>query len=173
MTLIGVSVFATALLVFVSLTVAGVIPGEVRLPFAGRFAVQVALLLPPLAAVVSALFVVRGYRLSPGELLVDRLFWATRVELAGLTRAVADPSAMKGSLRIFGNGGLYSVTGLFYSSTLGRYRAFVTDQARAVVLFVPSRTVVLSPEDPAAFLQQLRVFVPGVRVDGPPASGRP
>jgi hypothetical protein len=151
-------VLATAVLAGAWLTVAAVISGGGRIPFPGPFGASLALLLPPLVAFGAALFVVRGYEVGAGELRVERLLWATRVDLSGLLRAVSDPSAMRGSLRIFGNGGLYAVTGLFQNGTLGRYRAFVTDQKRAVVLFLPERTIVLSPEDPGAFLEQLRVL---------------
>jgi len=159
-----VSALSTAVLVAVWLVVAGVISGEVRLPIAEPLGTRLVLFLLPLLAFGAALFVVRGYQVAPGELRIDRLLWSTRVELAGLTRAAADPSATRGSLRLFGNGGLYSFTGLFWNRKLGRYRAFVTDPKRTVVLFVPSRTVVISPEDPVAFLQHLRMVVPGVKI---------
>ena len=162
--LVAVSWLATGLIVAVCLTVAGVIRGEVRLPFPGPYGVTLALLLPPLVLLGSALFVVRGYEVRPGELRVERLLWSTRLDLAGPFRICADPAAMRGSLRLFGNGGLYSITGLFQNRALGRYRAFVTDPKMAVVLFLPPRTVVVSPADPAGFVTQLRAFVPGVSV---------
>ncbi len=71
----------------------------------------------------------------------------------GLTQA---PTAMAGSLRIAGNGGLFSFTGWFWSRRLGRYRAFVTDPARSVVLKFSDRTVVVSPDVPEEFVAALR-----------------
>jgi hypothetical protein len=163
-------VFATVVLAGVWLIVGGLISGEARNPSAGPPGTYLALCIPPLVILGGVLFVVRGYQLAPGELRVHRLLWATRIDLAGLDRAAADPSAMDGSLRIFGNGGLYAVTGLFQNRTLGRYRAFVTDKRRSVVLHFPDRTVVVSPEDPFSFLHQLRAGVPGVEIAGPPHS---
>ena len=168
--LLVVSVLATAVLAGAWLVIAGVISEKARFPFAEPYGSSLALVFPPLVAFGAALFAVRGYAVAPGELRIVRLLWATRIDLEGLLRAASDPSAMRGSLRILGNGGLYAVTGLFQNRTLGRYRAFVTDRKRAVVLFLPARTVVISPEDPAAFLQQLRAFVPGVKVVDPPVS---
>ncbi|HXZ86218.1 MAG TPA: PH domain-containing protein, partial [Myxococcota bacterium] len=70
----------------------------------------------------------------------------------------ADAQAMTGSMRLFGNGGLFSFTGLFQSRTLGRYRAFVTDPARAVVLRTARRVVIVSPAEPQAFVEAARAF---------------
>jgi hypothetical protein len=100
---------------------------------------------PLLIALIAVLFVVTAYELEGAELRIRRLLWATRVPLEGLTQAWHDPEAMTRSIRLWGNGGLYSVTGLFRNRRLGRYRAFVTDPARAVVFQLPKRTVVISP----------------------------
>ena len=121
---------------------------------------RLAWLLPVAIVGGAALFVVGGYELRDGVLRVRRLLWATRVPLLGLDRAWSDPLAMKGSLRLFGNGGLFSVTGFFQSKSLGRYRAFVTDPSKSVVLKSGSRTVVISPADPEEFLHVLQVFFP-------------
>ncbi len=103
----------------------------------------------PAAVILAALpFVVRGYRLSGGTLFVRRLFWETRIPLEGLRRARFDPEAMSGSLRTFGNGGLFSFTGRFRNRSLGPYRAWVTDPKRAVVIELEDRTVVVSPGRP-------------------------
>lgn len=119
---------------------------------------------PWIVLVAAALFTVRGYELDAGELRVQRLLWATRVPLAGLRRAWADPKALKGSIRLLGNGGLYSFSGLFRSGKLGRYRAFVTDWRRAVVLRFDGRTVVVTPDRPDGFLERLPLYAPGAEI---------
>jgi hypothetical protein len=58
-----------------------------------------------------------------------------------------------GSVRTCGNGGLYSFTGWYWNQELGRYRAFVTDHAKIVVLRYPESTVVVSPGDPEGFVK--------------------
>lgn len=105
----------------------------------------------------SALFTVRGYSVTPDAILIHRLLWTTRLSLAGLHSAQVEPDAMRRSLRLFGNGGLFSFTGFFRSKALGVYRAFVTDPHRTVVLHFPTRTVVLSPSAPEEFVHDLRV----------------
>lgn len=114
----------------------------------------------------SAPFAVLGYSIQPDALLVRRLLWVTRLPLAGIESGRHDPQAMRGSLRLFGNGGLYSFSGWFRSGSLGTYRAFVTDPGRAVVLRIRGKHVVVSPRDPARFLRELAVLQPSVGKDG-------
>ena len=79
----------------------------------------------------------------------------TRMPRAGLQSATFDPQAMRGSLRTFGNGGFFSITGFYWNKTLRTYRAFVTDPRHAVVLRYERRMVVVSPGDPEAFVREL------------------
>jgi hypothetical protein len=116
------------------------------------------LALLPLAIVIcSAPFAIRGYSVTSDAILVHRLFWTTRLPLVGLQSAQFDPSAMRGSIRTFGNGGLFSFTGFFRNKLLGAYRAFVTDPRRTVVLHYSKRTVVVSPATPEEFVRELAV----------------
>lgn len=115
----------------------------------GRPLFVIALLTTILATAAS--LCVRGYEVVPGELRIRRLLWSTRWPLDPSTRATIRPDAMRGSWRTWGNGGLFAVSGHFSGSGLGRYRAFVTDAARTVVLETRRGIVVVSPERPAEF----------------------
>ena len=88
-------------------------------------------------------------------------FWA--IPLLGIHEAYHDPAAIKGSLRIWGNGGLFGITGYFWNKNLGRFRIFATDPRRAVVLKLHDRTVVVSPAEPEAFLEELALLFPRLR----------
>ena len=112
-------------------------------------------LLPVLILVVAALFSVRGYLVTADELVIRRLLWTTRFRRADLESATADREALRGSIRLFGNGGLYSFTGLFRSRALGRYHAYVTDPTRTVILRFKQRTIVISPDNPDAFVRDI------------------
>ena len=147
----------SAILIAVGYALAYAVPHGTRAPYAESFGMLIAWI-PPLVGAAALLFVVRGYELAPGELRVRRLLWSTRIPLARLAEARVDPQAMTGSMRLFGNGGLFSFTGLFRSRTLGSYRAFVTDPARAVVLRTARRVVIVSPADPQAFVEAARAF---------------
>jgi hypothetical protein len=114
----------------------------------------------PITVLLGALFfVVTDYELDHRSLAVRRLLWWTRIDLTGLTRVFREPAGFKGSWRVFGNGGLFSFTGIFYSKALGRYRVFATDPNRFVVLVLPGRTVVVSPADPEAFIHAAQRLV--------------
>lgn len=108
----------------------------------------------------SAPFAVLGYRVEANAIIVRRPGWATRLSLEELVEAEVVPVAMKRSLRTFGNGGLFGFSGRYRNRRLGAYRAYVTDRRRTVVLQFLERTVVVSPDDPAAFVEAVRAHAP-------------
>ena len=101
------------------------------------------------------LFIIRGYTISGNNLLVHRLIWNSRIDLSGLVSVEINPEAMSYSIRTFGNGGLFSISGLFRNKTLGSYRAYATDPKRAVVLKYKKRTIVLTPDRPDVFAARI------------------
>lgn len=119
---------------------------------------RAAIFLLPLILLGAALFVIRDYTLAPGELRICRLLWITRVPLTGLQSAEFVPNAMSRSLRLCGNGGLFSFTGWYRNRALGTYRAFVTDLKPTVVLRFSGRTVVISPANPERFVSEISQF---------------
>ena len=131
--------------------------------FTHQFGLGVALI--PLAVLVgSTFFIVSGYTVEASQLWVKRLITSTRIPLSGLRRVWADPNVCKGSVRVFGNGGLFSFTGWFYNKRLGRYRLFATDSRKAVVLQFPDRVIVVTPAAPAAFMEHLHHLMPELLV---------
>jgi hypothetical protein len=66
---------------------------------------------------------------------------------------------MARSLRTWGNGGAFAITGRFRNARLGAYRAYVTDTSRTVVLRFRSETVVISPDDPQRFTQVIAAYL--------------
>jgi len=115
--------------------------------------------LPPLIVAETFAARVRGYTLTEREIIVHRGLWDTRLTLAGLRSVKGDAEAMRGSARVFGNGGLFSITGRFWNRKLGWYRAFATDQSRAVVLRYADRTIVITPHDPQQFIMRAGTFI--------------
>ena len=110
---------------------------------------------PVVVMIGCGLFTVRGYAITPEAIVVKRLFWETRLPRIGLVSATFSPTAMKRSIRTFGNGGFFSFTGRFRNRELGNYRALVTDPSKSVVLRYPGKTIVLSPGDPEGFVREL------------------
>ena len=111
---------------------------------------------PVLFILTCAGYTIRGYQLDGSSLLIHRLRWTNRLDLVGLKSVDYDPSAMSRSIRIFGNGGCFSITGWFWNRKLGRYRAFVMDPKRAVVLRFSDYVLVVSPDQPAKFVVLFR-----------------
>ena len=113
------------------------------------------ILLPVIILLVCACFTVRGYTLGTDAILIQRLFWSTRLPRAGLQAARFEPGVMRSSLRTCDNGGLFSFSGYYRNQRLGSYRAWVTDLSRTVVLHYDDRTAVISPESPEDFVREL------------------
>jgi len=160
------SVFSTVLLVALGLGLPYALSNASHPPFADGMRTLLRVL-PFVILGVAALFVVRGYEIAGRDLLVQRLVWSTRLSLEGLDHAYEAPDAMAGSIRVFGNGGLFAVTGVYRNAKLGMYRAYVTDRKRTVVLRLGPKAIVLSPEHPAAFLSNLKARFPQVSPEPP------
>jgi Bacterial PH domain len=104
----------------------------------------------------TALWTIRAYDVTPDALYIQRLFWQTEISLAGLRSAELIPEAAARSYRSCGNGGLFAFCGCYHNKKLGNFRMWATDLKRTVVLRFDDRTVVVSPDRPAEFIQQVR-----------------
>ncbi len=113
-------------------------------------------LIPLLTLFISLLFTVRGYSLSGNSFRIRRLLWYTDIDISMLKSVEFDPHAMTGSLRTFGNGGLFSFSGSYKSGKLGPFKAYVTDFKNCVIVKTAGLTLVVSPENPELFVEILR-----------------
>ncbi len=104
---------------------------------------------------LAALFMIRGYELTQDKLFIQRLGWKTEINLKDLKAVKIDPEAMKGSIRTFGNGGLFCFAGRFWNKKLGPYRAFATNPKLAVILKFTKKVVIITPENPSKFLAEI------------------
>ncbi len=111
---------------------------------------------PLLLATGSSFFIIRGYIVTKETLFVQRFVWNSRIDLSDLKSYEIDREAMKGSIRTFGNGGLFCIAGYFHNKKLGHYRAFATNPELSVVLHFSNRTVVVTPDNPQQFVAALR-----------------
>ena len=112
-------------------------------------------LLPLVVLGGAVLFTVRGYRLSDKEFFILRLGFVTRIPLRELATAKLAPDACNGSIRTFGNGGLYAFTGWYRNDTLGSYEMYSTDLSRTVVLRFSRRSIVITPDQPEEFVSDV------------------
>ncbi|MGE5311889.1 MAG: PH domain-containing protein [Nitrospirota bacterium] len=160
-TLKTISALGTALLAVAGITAYRAIPAASG--FTHSFGLAIALIFPAIV-VGSLMFMVRGYSVDGSTLVVERLFFSTRTPLEEVRRVFVDPAVCKGSVRLIGNAGLFSFTGLYRSKALGRYRLFATDFSRSVVMVLPKGVVVITPQSPAAFIEHVRHLFPSAQV---------
>jgi hypothetical protein len=149
---------AVAVVVLVAVTAAGIFLMPTRVPIARLTMIALPIMLLALAFVS----MVSGYTLDSTTLTVKRPFWTTVISLSDLVSVAGDAEAFNGSVRLFGNGGFFSYTGFFWSRKLGRYRAFATDPARAVVLKFARRTIVITPDDTLHFIVRIRTHLAAI-----------
>jgi hypothetical protein len=112
-------------------------------------------IVPPLIVLGCAPFMVRSYTLSRDTLIIQRLGWTTRFDLAALTSATFDANAMNWGLRLCGIGGLFVFCGWYWNKKLGRFRAFLTDPKNSVVLRFGDRVAVVTPDEPERFSAEI------------------
>jgi len=73
----------------------------------------------------------RGYAVSNGCIVVNRLIGSARIPLDGVRQArAATKDDFRGCLRLFGNGGLFGYYGLFQTSKLGKSTWYVTNRGK-------------------------------------------
>jgi hypothetical protein len=147
--LVGLSLGVAALVVSVAFLAARQLPA----PTLGG---ELVALSPLVILLGSALFIIRGYVLDGDVLWVRRLFWSTRVNLRGLRDARIDHQAVNWSLRMFGNGGLFSFSGWYWNRRLGGYRMLATNFRQPVVLDWGTRRMVVTPGNAEEFVQELK-----------------
>lgn len=111
--------------------------------------------LPTAILVLTASRSVQAYRIDGHQLHIQRPGWSKTIDLQSLQTVQVNPHAMDKSIRIWGNGGLFSFSGFFHNAKLGQYQAYVTDKRHTVVLTFPTRKLVLSPVDPEGFVQSI------------------
>ena len=66
-------------------------------------------------------------------------------------------------LRLWGNGGLFAATGIFWNQAYGVFRAYVTSARYQDYVLVATRTrkILISPENPAEFIRTWASSAPG------------
>lgn len=151
------SALGTVALIAVGVTAYRVIPAQSGLANTLGLAIT---LIPTAIFMGSVLFVVIGYSVDEHNLYIRRLVSRTRISLDGVSQIWLGPRVCEGAFRLFGNGGLYSYTGLYRSSTIGRFRLFGTDLSRSVVLVLPQGAVIVTPTAPHTFVEYLKRHFP-------------
>jgi len=103
----------------------------------------------------------RGYVIADRSIVVRRLAGPARIALNDVREARrAAPDDFRGSIRLWGSGGLFGSYGVFSTTKLGKSTWYVTDRKNSVVLITGSKTALFSPDDVDGFLNAIRVSAP-------------
>jgi hypothetical protein len=107
-----------------------------------------------------------AYELTGDELTV-RLRWGQKVfpAVTGCATLSARPPM---GLRLWGNGGLFAATGIFWNQAYGVFRVYVTSARYQDYVLVETRTrkVLISPENPGEFVRAWASSAPAAKVPG-------
>ena len=100
-------------------------------------------------------FAPRAYSVwADGTLRVHRRWFGGKSFRVSSAQTVAALFAL-GGIRLSGSGGAFGWYGLFWRRDTGKYHAYVTDRGRLVACHGPDGLVMISPDDPQAFLATL------------------
>ncbi len=123
-----------------------------------------ALLLPPGILLASWMLSPCAIEIGRGELRIRRRAWrAAAYPLSRIDRAeLLPPGWARGLLRTFGNGGLFGFYGWFYRA--GPVRLFATRTDGLIEIGVGGSRVVVSPDEPARFVEALIAVAPRAKV---------
>jgi hypothetical protein len=148
-----VTTLVVPLLVALPLLVWGGVPG-IRFGPGGELALWGSLASPVIAVLAWAI-APKGLEIEGGELRVLRRSWPAAVfPLAGVEQVtVLPPGALRFAVRTFGVGGLFGYYGWFYRK--GSFRLYATRTDRLVEVVVRGGRIVVSPDDPARFVDAL------------------
>ena len=94
-----------------------------------------------------------AYDLS-GDQLTVRFRLGEKV-FAPVTQCSLLSARIPWGLRLWGNGGLFAATGIFWNKAYGVYRAYVTSAryVDCVLIETPTQKVLISPENPGEFIR--------------------
>lgn len=99
-----------------------------------------------------------GFGVTSDEICVLRRLGSTRIPLREIRQVVSPATDPHGpSIGIARVEGIHGSFGTYWNRGWGRYRTYVTDQRKRVELrLLDDSRVILSPDDPAAFLRAVR-----------------
>jgi hypothetical protein len=128
-------------------------------------AVRLGTLVAPLIALGCWALAPKAIELEGGELRILRRAWpAAAYPLSRVDSvSVLPPGSLRGAVRTFGNGGLFGFYGWFYRK--GAFRLYATRRDRLVEVVIDGKRVVVSPDEPARFVDGLLASSPRTRGD--------
>lgn len=107
-----------------------------------------------------ALLIIWAYLLSPASYQIrnnNLIIWKNlgRKDFPNITQCSIINEKPPFTIRLFGNGGLFAGTGIFWNKKYGNFRVYVTTgkKLNMVLLNTKKGKVVISPANPKAFIE--------------------
>lgn len=99
-----------------------------------------------------------GYQISNDKLIV--LNRVGRKEFGPVVNCFAINEKIPCSLRLWGNGGLFAGTGIFWNRSYGIFRVYVTSSRESDLVLVETakQKILISPRNPVNFIQSYRAL---------------
>ncbi|MBT3983893.1 MAG: hypothetical protein HOE90_21230 [Bacteriovoracaceae bacterium] len=105
-------------------------------------------------------FSVRGYRVETNELVILRTFHRDFIPIGEITSIEKIERLPKFTLRVFGNGGLFSFSGNYWSKGIGHFKAYVTNFDNLVMVTAAQKKMLISPDQPDELIAQVQKEMP-------------
>jgi hypothetical protein len=163
--LLAVVAFAAIVAIVVARSLGGPVVGAL-----GAFGVALGVAV----AVVGWALAPTGYAIEAGTLRIERRLRPIAIPLATAT-AVARVAELwaHGAARMGGSAGFFGHYGSFWNRGLGSFRLYATRTRDLVLIELPDDRIVVSPDTPERFVQEVREAAPAALcVEDPEALGR-
>jgi hypothetical protein len=106
--------------------------------------------------VVTYLYSITGYTVDTDFVIVNRPLYNVKIKRSDITEhRVLTDEEMKWSIRTFGVGGLFGYLGRFTNSNIGSMTWYATRRGNYVLLVAGGKKIVLTPDEPQAFIAAL------------------
>lgn len=102
-----------------------------------------------------------SYTLSKAELVIIRLINNIKIEINNIEKVeLLDDTKLKGTIRIFGVGGLFGYWGKFHNSKIGTMNWYATRRNKMVLITtIDNKKIVLTPDEAELFVSELTAII--------------
>jgi len=95
----------------------------------------------------------RSIEISDKEIIIAGPFRAIKIPLSRDSIIQPTANGFKGAIRLFGSGGLFGYTGLYWSKSVGRFSSYVTNRSHSILIDSDSKKIMISPDDVSGFME--------------------
>lgn len=102
-----------------------------------------------LTLVVSYGYSIKSYTVTSDELIIHRPIKDRVIKIEDITEIrIVDSTDMQGTIRTFGNGGLFGYYGKYYNSNIGNMTWYATQRKNRILICTQqSGKIIISPDD--------------------------